>query len=74
MRQEMPRDELISITPAPARSLFSLDYLSDIIKPASKSNEVTLQIGNDFPIKINFEIAGGRGKVGYLLAPRIESE
>ncbi|RNI13790.1 DNA polymerase sliding clamp [Methanohalophilus sp. RSK] len=74
MRQEMPRDELISITPGPARSLFSLDYLSDIAKPASKSNEVTLQIGNDFPIKINFEIAGGRGKVGYLLAPRIESE
>ncbi|AKB84422.1 MULTISPECIES: DNA polymerase sliding clamp [Methanococcoides] len=70
----MSRDQLIDIKPNDTRSLFSLDYLSDIIKPASKSNEVTLHLGKDFPIKINFSIANGAGTIGYLLAPRIESD
>ncbi|WP_440952733.1 DNA polymerase sliding clamp [Methanococcoides sp. FTZ1] len=70
----MSRDQLIDIKPNDTRSLFSLDYLSDIIKPASKSNEVTLHLGRDFPIKINFSIANGAGTIGYLLAPRIESD
>ncbi|NYT19510.1 MAG: proliferating cell nuclear antigen (pcna) [Methanosarcinales archaeon] len=70
----MSRDQLIDIKPNDTRSLFSLDYLSDIIKPASKSNEVTLHLGKDFPIKINFTIANGAGTIGYLLAPRIESD
>ncbi|ADI74006.1 proliferating cell nuclear antigen PcnA [Methanohalobium evestigatum Z-7303] len=74
VRLDLPRDQLIDLKPDDVRSLFSLDYLSDIVKPASKSNEVVLELGQDFPIKINFEIANGIGKVGYLLAPRIESE
>ena len=74
VRLDLPRDQLIDLKADNVRSLFSLDYLSDIVKPASKSNEVVLELGQDFPIKINFEIANGTGKVGYLLAPRIESE
>lgn len=74
VRLEMARDQLIDLKPGDARSLFSLDYLSDIAKPASKSNEVTLSLGQDFPIKINFSIPNSDGKVGYLLAPRIESD
>ena len=74
VRLEMSRDKLIDIRPGEARSLFSLDYLSDIIKPASRSNEVSLHLGTDFPIKINFNIAAGAGRIGYLLAPRIESD
>lgn len=74
VRLDMERDKLIDLKPGDARSLFSLDYLSDIVKPASKSNEVTLSLGLDFPIMINFAIPNSDGKVGYLLAPRIESD
>ncbi|MCS3923712.1 proliferating cell nuclear antigen (pcna) [Methanosalsum natronophilum] len=74
VRLEMTRDQLIDMKAGDARSMFSLDYLSDIVKPASKSNEVELNIGKDFPIKINFEVANGKGIVNYLLAPRIEAE
>ncbi|MGB3907138.1 MAG: DNA polymerase sliding clamp [Methanomethylovorans sp.] len=74
VRLEMPRDQLIDLRSGEARSLFSLDYLSDIVKPASKSNEVTLELGKDYPIKIGFTIAEGAGKISYLLAPRIESD
>ncbi len=74
VRLEMPRDQLIDLKPGDARSLFSLDYLSDIAKPASKSNEVALSLGLDFPVKINFSIPNSDGEVKYLLAPRIESD
>ena len=74
VRLEMPRDQLIDLRSGEARSLFSLDYLSDIVKPASRSNEVTLELGKDYPIKIGFTIAEGAGKISYLLAPRIESD
>ncbi len=61
------------------RSLFPLDYFSNMVKaipfgsPAEKST-VRLYLGNDYPVKIEFKIAGGKGEVRYLLAPRIESE
>lgn len=74
VRLEMPRNQLIDLKSGEARSLFSLDYLSDIVKPASKSNEVTLELGRDYPIRISFIIAEGAGKISYLLAPRIESD
>jgi proliferating cell nuclear antigen len=74
VRLEMPREQLIDLKSGEARSLFSLDYLSDIVKPASKSNEVTLELGRDYPIRISFTIAEGAGKISYLLAPRIESD
>lgn len=74
VRLEMPRDQLIDLKSGEARSLFSLDYLSDIVKPASKSNEITLELGRDYPIRISFTIAEGAGKISYLLAPRIESD
>ena len=74
VRIEMGRDQLIDLKSGDACSLFSLDYLSDIVKPTSKINEVTLSLGRDFPVLIDFELANGAGKISYLLAPRIESE
>ncbi|MDD2777478.1 MAG: DNA polymerase sliding clamp [Methanocellales archaeon] len=74
VRLGLTKDELIDLTASgPARSLFSLDYLSDMSKSLKKVNEITIHLGKDYPIKINFMIANGNGKVGYLLAPRIES-
>ena len=56
------------------RSLFPLDYFANMVKAISTSPTVTLHLGKDFPVKIEFTIAGGKGHVKYLLAPRIESE
>lgn len=74
MRLDMVKDQLISLQPADARALYSLDYLSDMIKSAGRSNEVTIELGKDFPVKLNFTIANGSGEVNYLLAPRIETD
>jgi proliferating cell nuclear antigen len=55
------------------RSLFPLEYFSNMLKSVSSGSEVTMQLGSDYPVKMVFKIAGGKGEVRYLLAPRIES-
>ncbi|MDY6930293.1 MAG: DNA polymerase sliding clamp [Halobacteriota archaeon] len=74
VRLELPKDKLISLKSAPARSLYSLEYLKDMSKPISKADEAIIDLGKDFPVKIKFKIAGDAGNVEYLLAPRIEAE
>jgi proliferating cell nuclear antigen len=56
------------------RSLFPLDYFSNMVKAISTAQLVTMRMGNDYPVKMEFSIAEGNGEVTYLLAPRIESE
>ncbi len=70
---EMTKDQLIDITPGEVGSLFSLDYLSDISKTAGKASQLTLDVGKDYPIKINFAFAEEHGHALYMLAPRVES-
>jgi proliferating cell nuclear antigen len=68
-------DEIIKIqAPDKSRSLFSLDYFSNMAKVVRSADPVTLHLGTDYPVKIEFDIAEGGGHVVYLLAPRIESE
>jgi proliferating cell nuclear antigen len=56
------------------KSLFSLDYFSNMVKSAQSSQAITMNLGTDFPVKIEFSLANDNGSVNYLLAPRIESE
>ncbi|MFZ2410380.1 MAG: DNA polymerase sliding clamp, partial [Candidatus Methanoperedens sp.] len=71
---EMTKDQLIDIQPAEAKSLYSLDYLSDMSKILGKTGEVTIDLGKDYPLKIRLKLAEGHGEVSYMLAPRVESE
>ena len=57
-----------------ARSLFPLDYFSNMIKAISTAPKITMHMGNDYPVKIDFTLASEKGEGQYLLAPRIESE
>jgi len=74
IRREFSKDELKSLTPNEARSLFSLDYLKDMGKVMSRAPEVEIFIGIDHPVRFSFDIANGNGHVEYLLAPRIEAD
>jgi hypothetical protein len=59
------------------RSLFSLDYLSDIAKvvQSAKATPAALKVelGNDNPVRFSITLMPGVN-VTYLLAPRIEAE
>lgn len=71
---ELDKDDLIDLTVGPAHSLFSLDYLKDMNKAIPSDAEVTLDLGEEFPIKLHFDIAEADGHVTYMLAPRIQSD
>ena len=71
---ELARDDLIDLRSGAAHSLFSLDYLKDMNRAIPKNGEVTVELGEEFPVKIHFEIAEGQGSVTYMLAPRIQSD
>ena len=35
--------------------------------------EVTMELGEEFPVKLHFDIAEGQGEVTFMLAPRIQN-
>lgn len=74
VRLELTREDLIDLTPGDARSLFSLDYLKDMNKAIPSNAEVTVELGEEFPAKLHFDIAEGQGNVTFMLAPRIQSD
>jgi proliferating cell nuclear antigen len=45
-----------------------------MIKPVKAEEPITISLGNDNPIRVDFDFAEKKGHVTYLLAPRIESE
>jgi proliferating cell nuclear antigen len=71
---ELGREDLIDLQAGDAHSLFSLDYLQDMNKAIPSDAEVRMELGEEFPIKMHFDIAEGEGQVTYLLAPRIQSD
>ncbi|MEE6210770.1 DNA polymerase sliding clamp [Salarchaeum sp. III] len=71
---ELDENELIDLEVGPAHSLFSLDYLKDMNKAIPKDAEITAELGEEFPVKLHFDLAEGKGSVTYMLAPRIQSD
>jgi proliferating cell nuclear antigen len=67
-------DDLVDINAGPANSLFSLDYLKDMNKAIPKTAEVTMEVGEEFPVKLHYTLDDGRTAVTYMLAPRIQSD
>lgn len=60
---DIPRDE---------ESLYSLEYVKDLVKPIPNSAAVTFSLGTEFPVKWTYEADDGI-EVLNMLAPRIES-
>ncbi len=74
VEMSLGEDELEELSASEeVRSLFALDYFSDMVKCVSRDTILAIELGADYPIKIQFDFAEGNGNVRYLLAPRIES-
>jgi len=74
-RLNIPRDMLKELScEEPVKSMYPVDYLVKLVKAMDSADSVTIYMGTDYPIKLEFEITGGKGKAEYLLAPRIEGE
>jgi proliferating cell nuclear antigen len=71
---KLAKDKLLELEcEEKVRSLFPLEYFSNMMRAIPSQAKITLNLGNDYPVKIEFKIAEGNGDVTYLLAPRIES-
>jgi proliferating cell nuclear antigen len=55
----------------PAKSVFSLDHLDNILRAAESPSVVIVSLKTDAPLRIEYAI--GDGRVVYYLAPRIEN-
>ncbi len=53
-------------------SMFSLEYLVDMMKASGLADTVTINLGNDIPVRVDFKAENVH--LAFLLAPRIESE
>ena len=75
---EVVEDELVAIEAGDADSLFSLDYLEDIAKAVPKDAAVTLRLGEEFPMFLEFEHCEvdeeTHAEALFMLAPRITKE
>lgn len=66
--------ELIEFNKAEARSMFSIEYLKEFCKVAGSGDLLTVQLGTNYPVRLVFDVADGKVRVEYILAPRIEAE
>lgn len=54
------------------QSMFSIEYLKDMVKASDVANSVRISIGDNVPVKMDFLAPSVR--LSFLLAPRIESD
>ncbi|WP_049912604.1 DNA polymerase sliding clamp [Halococcus thailandensis] len=71
---ELSGDDLNDAKWGSAYSLFSLEYLKDLRKPIPTDTVVRMQLGEEFPAKLTFELADGAVDVEFMVAPRIQSD
>jgi proliferating cell nuclear antigen len=57
-----------------AKAMFNIKYLVDMTKAASSTDSIVVNIGSNLPIQLDFSVAEGKGRLRFLLAPRIEAE
>lgn len=70
---EVDGEEVLEIkTEGGARATFPLQYLEDMLKAASSSSPVKINLETDKPLKLEYSVEGA--SVVYYLAPRIETE
>lgn len=73
VRLDLTTEDLISLRSAQVSGTYSLDYLNDISKGIGAASEITINLGRDLPVVIDF-VPYPRCDVTYLLAPRIDPE
>lgn len=70
---EHNESDVESMVAQDAESVYSLEYLQKISKAVGSSREINLEMDDEKPVKIEYEIAEENGGVVYMLAPRIQN-
>jgi len=68
---EKGNDALIELNVQGAtRARYALDYLKKIVKAAKITDSVTIEYGEDYPMRLSFA-AGDKARIRFVLAPRV---
>ncbi len=70
-KSEFSSDE-VRLESQNAKSKYSLEYLNKFIKAAKLSENVIINLANDYPLKLEFK--SDRLEMIFILAPRVENE
>jgi len=65
-------DEAYIESPSKSKGKYSLEYLQKMIKAAKLTDKVAINFSNDYPLKMEFKTP--LIELGFILAPRVESE
>jgi len=57
---------------SPCNSMFSIEYLKDMVKASDIAKSVKVYFGKDIPLKLEF--IAPEVRLNFLIAPRVESE
>ena len=58
----------------PAKSMYDTSQLGNIMKAAAGADIVIINMGTNLPVQVDCPVADGKGRLRFLLAPRIEAE
>ncbi|MDI9623405.1 MAG: proliferating cell nuclear antigen (pcna) [Methanothermobacter sp.] len=58
----------------PARSVYSLDKIKEMLRADRFSETAIINLGNDMPLKLTLKMPNDEGELSFLLAPRLEAE
>ena len=64
-------DDLPSLSPGVADSLFSLNYLADVSRVVPSDATVDLRLGEECPVRFEYDFADGHGSAETLVSPRL---
>jgi len=71
---EKGNSHLLSMeTKSETKSRYPIDYLKKMVKAAKMSDSVTLQFGQDYPMKLSFK-SGDKASLQFVLAPRVSDK
>jgi|GEM_PF-194273 len=57
----------------PARSVYSLEKVKEMLRADRFSETAIINLGNDMPLKLTLKMPNDEGELSFLLAPRIET-
>jgi proliferating cell nuclear antigen len=69
----IPKDRLPKMkgTDNPIRGLYSLKFFTEIVSSIKTADQVSIQFGQDYPLKLDFALSAGLGKAMFILAPKV---
>lgn len=68
------KQDLETLTTEPVASTYSIEYLKDICNAIPQDTNVSINLGEDYPAEISFDIIEDNATVTYFISPRLEPD